>query len=353
MHAGRTAATGCMHAWPEEDQVDPSFLTCVAALRLRQVRKAATLPRQQLLSLSARSRIVPCVQRMVRQCLSSPLSPLTRLNAASTLAAQDCHRPPHGVLPSACPALQHSRFSLAAAARGAEKRRDVQRQPRELRHVDEPAPARSDLHLQGARQAARRLTSRLLTSALAHRAGRRPLLARGYVLHPGKHDQVPSRPGRGAAFSRNSRLLSFASLSLIAFLVGVGQGAGGELEARGQASGRWRARPGTERRLGRRQRARRGRARKGRGRPGRPGRRARRRARTRRGKTRGAARVGMKTSLNRGLVRCKRGRLVPRCALVPLAVVRREKRRAGPRLLEQGALVLFLLTAHRRSSASY
>ena len=54
----------------------------------------------------------------------------------------------------------------------------------------------------------------LLTAAARPGAGRRPLLARGYVLHPRKHDQVPARPGRGALlafFPKSTGLLTPAA----------------------------------------------------------------------------------------------------------------------------------------------
>jgi len=59
-------------------------------------------------------------------------------------------------------------------ARGAQERRDVQRPPRVVRHVDERPPQRGHLHVQR----------------------RRSVLANGQLLREREHDQVRVRPGR-------------------------------------------------------------------------------------------------------------------------------------------------------------
>ncbi len=93
-------------------------------------------------------------------------------SSPSTRNPDSLHPPsPH---PRSSPLSLTSTNQLKSARR-AQERRDVQRPPRELRHVDERAPQGGHLHEQG----------------------RRSVLAHGELLRPRKHDQVRLRPRRG------------------------------------------------------------------------------------------------------------------------------------------------------------
>jgi hypothetical protein len=111
--------------------------------------------------------------RTTRNPTRFALTRRARVAAAAAVAAEDGGRPPYGAPAAprrAWPRVstrwrrtpqtafrflhdarsRHARLRRAPAAGGAEERRDVQRQPGELRHVDELAFAGSDLHVKGA-----------------------------------------------------------------------------------------------------------------------------------------------------------------------------------------------------------